>query len=101
MTDVQPSTQPPDSGNASGANRRAAPGTPLARPLSDPSTAGHLSRPRVKMLSTTGELTPAGATYAPPTPAPLPARGAGLHLTLSILAAVLAVTFLLLLASKL
>jgi hypothetical protein len=100
MTNVQPATQPSDSGNAGGASRRAAPGTQLTRPLNDAPTAGSMSRPRVKMLATQGDLTPAGATFTPPTPAPLPARGAGIHLALSILAALGAITFLVLLAIK-
>lgn len=101
MTDVQPHLQPSDSGNKRGPSRRAAPGGPLTTPVNDDPTAGSLSHPRVKMLVTQGDLTPAGATHTPPTPAPLPARGAGLHLVLSIVAAIVAVTFLVLLASKL
>ena len=101
MTDVQPHPPPSDSGNARGASRRAAPGVPLTTPVNDGPTAGSLSHPRVKMLVTQGDLTPAGATHTPPTPAPLPARGAGLHLALSILAAIVAITFLILLANKL
>ena len=76
----------------------------LSRPLSDPvgsKTSGPLGKPRVKLLTTAGDLTPAGASFNPPTPAPLPERGAGLHLFLSVCAALTALVFLVLLAQKL
>jgi hypothetical protein len=98
MTSVQANQPPSDSG----ASRRP-PGSPLQRPLGDetfvPGESG-LHKPRVKMVATSGDLAPAGATYTPPTAAPLPARGAGLHLLLSALAATIAVVFLVLLAHK-
>ena len=59
------------------------------------------SKPRIKLVTAPGELTPAGASFTPPTPAPLPDRGAGLHLSLSVLAAITALVFLALLAQKL
>ena len=60
-----------------------------------------MHKPRVKMLETSGELVPAGATYTPPTTAPLPERGAGVHLFLTALAASVAMLFFVLLAYKL
>lgn len=62
--------------------------------------APDFNRPRVRLVTTEGEQTPAGASYTPPTPAPLPERGAGWHLFLSMIAAVAAMTFLLLLLQK-
>lgn len=59
-----------------------------------------MHRPRVKMLATEGDVSPAGATHTPPTPAPLPERGTGVHLFISVLAAIVAIIFLVLLISK-
>jgi hypothetical protein len=95
MNQFQPNQPPSDPGVAPGASRRP----PLAHPLGD--GHGGFNRPRVKMLATEGDVTPAGATYTPPTPAPLPERGAGIHLFLSVLAALAAIIFLVLLLQKL
>lgn len=103
MTSVQANQPPSDPGSPPNAGRRGSAAAPLSRPVGDlpPAGSGTFAKPRVKMLETPGDLNPAGATYTPPTPAPLPARGAGLHLFLSVLAALAAVVFLILLAQKL
>jgi hypothetical protein len=98
MTSAQANPPPSDPGPS----RRALSSRPLGEV--DPDAAGGgagLSKPRVKMLATSGDLVPAGATFNPPTAAPLPERGAGLHLLLSALAATITVVFLVLLLHKL
>ncbi len=57
--------------------------------------------PRVRPASIAGDTAPAGASLAPPTPAPLPDRGAPLLLFITLAAALLAVTFTILIALKL
>jgi hypothetical protein len=76
-------------------------------PAADPSrheagaiNAGML-KPRVKPASLTSEGTPAGASFTRPTPAPLPERGAGIFLFLSLIGATVAVVFLILVVYKL
>ena len=99
MSSVHANQPPSDSG----ASARS-PESLLLRPLSEGTSGAAdsgLNKPRVKMLATSGDLAPAGATYTPPTAAPLPERGAGLHLLLSGAAATIAVVFLVLLAHKL
>jgi hypothetical protein len=57
--------------------------------------------PRVRPASIPGDVHPAGATLATPTPAPLPDRGAPTLLFITLAAALLAVTFTILIALKL
>lgn len=57
--------------------------------------------PRVRPVSVAGDTAPAGASFTPPTPAPLPDRGAALFLFITLVAALLAVTFTVLIALKL
>ncbi|MBE2212941.1 MAG: hypothetical protein IAE82_03645 [Opitutaceae bacterium] len=57
--------------------------------------------PRVRPAAIAGDTAPAGASFARPTPAPLPDRGAPLLLFITLAAALLAVTFTILIASKL
>jgi len=57
--------------------------------------------PRVRPASIAADTAPAGASLAPLTPAPLPDRGAPLLLFITLAAALLAVTFTILIALKL
>lgn len=57
--------------------------------------------PRVRPAAIAGESAPAGAVLARPTPAPLPDRGAPMLLFITLAAALLAVTFCVLIALKL
>lgn len=57
--------------------------------------------PRVRAAAISGDAAPAGASLSTPTPAPLPDRGASLFLFIALVAAVLAVTFTILIALKL
>ncbi len=57
--------------------------------------------PRVRPATFATEAAPAGASFATPTPAPLPARGSSLLFFITLAAAFLAVTFCILIALKL
>lgn len=57
--------------------------------------------PRVRPASIPGEVSPSGASLTTPTPAPLPDRGAPMMLFITLAAALLAVTFTILIALKL
>jgi hypothetical protein len=60
-----------------------------------------LAKPRVKLAATGGDGVPLGASLTRPQPAPLPDRGAGLLLVLSVLCAAVAAIYALLIFSKL
>lgn len=57
--------------------------------------------PRVRPISLPGEPAPVGASLARPVPAPLPDRGAALFFFINLVAAIIAVSFTVLLALKL
>lgn len=81
------------------------PATPQP-PVSEPPALARVPAPgsftpRIKPLTPAGETAPVGASMTTPTPAPLPARGAPLFLLITLVAALLAVTFSILIALKL
>ncbi len=55
---------------------------------------------RLKPAATTGEGRPLGASLTTPVPAPLPDRGTGVFFLLSLISAIVAVTFAVLIAFK-
>lgn len=76
------------------------PPQPAPKPLPSNPLPPHL-RPRLKLAATSGDGMPLGASLTPPTPLPLPARGSGVLLFINLVAALIAITFALLLAFKL
>jgi hypothetical protein len=63
--------------------------------------SGAANKPRVRLAATAGEGVPLGASLTPPVPAALPDRGATGFFVISLVTALVAVSFTLLIAAKL